>query len=354
MASPLYTPHGRALTVLYSDIENHALGQREVFVGTAGSVIERTNASGFRLYAHQFYDGEGKKRERYLGGPIGNADADALAQATRARIAELKALVPSLRLLGREGFSLVDPKTYATIASLHNHGVFAAGALLVGSHAYGVLLNRLGARAASYTTEDIDIARREALAFDPVPDQGLLEMLRDSGIEFVEVPGLDRKAPSTSFKQRGRSQFHVDLLVPSPDEEFPVVPVPELRAHAIGLPYLRYLLEESQPAALIAREGCCALRVPLPERFAIHKLLVSRLRVGRGVKSEKDVDQAAVLCAVLGDRHPGALESAIARVPRAARKYVGPAVQALRARLEEAHPRAWEELREALPAGKKP
>jgi len=63
---PLYTPHRRALTVLYADLESYALQQREVFIGTAGSVIERKNAAGFRFYAHQFYDGEGKKRERYL------------------------------------------------------------------------------------------------------------------------------------------------------------------------------------------------------------------------------------------------------------------------------------------------
>jgi hypothetical protein len=217
--------------------------------------------------------------------------------------------------------------------------------MLIGSHAYGVLLNRLGARAASYATEDIDIARREALAFERLPDAGFLEMLRDSGIEFVEGPGLDRKAPATSFKQQGRSRFHVDLLVPSPDEGFPVVAVPELRAHATGLPYLRFLLEESQEAALLAREGCCAVRVPLPERFAIHKLLVSRLRVGRGVRSDKDVLQAGVLCAVLGDRHPGALEAAIAAVPRAARKYLWPALDLPGRLLAEPHPRAWEELR---------
>src|SRR6185436_19734764 len=332
---------------LHSDLENHALGQREVFVGTAGSVVERQNASGFRLYAHQFYDGDGKKRERYLGGPVGSAEADALAEATRVRIREVKELVPSLRLLGREGFSLVDPRTYATVASLHNHGVFSAGGMLIGSHAYGVLLNRLGARAAAYATEDIDIARREALAFDTLPEADFLEMLRDSGIEFVEVPGLDRKAPATSFKQRGRSRFHVDLLVPSPDESYPVLPVPELGAHATGLPYLRFLLEESQDGVLLAREGCCRVRVPLPERFAVHKLLVSRLRVGRGAKSDKDVFQAAVLFAVLAETHPGALEGAIDAVPLAARKYLEPALRALQPLLQEAHPRAWEEVRDA-------
>jgi hypothetical protein len=340
----LYSGHSRALTVLYSDLENHALGQSTVFVGTAGSVIERENASGFRFYAHQSYEADGKKRERYLAGPVGSAAADAAAQRTRETIREVKSLVPSLRLLGREGFHLVDSRTYATLASLHNHGVFAAGGMLIGSHAYGVLLNRLGARAVAYSTEDIDIARREALAFQTLPDAGFLEMLRDSGIEFVEVPRLDRKSPSTSYKQRGRSQFHVDLLVPSPNEQFPVVPVPELKAHATGLPYLEYLLAESQMGVLLAREGCCAVRLPLPERFAVHKLLVSRLRTGPGVKSDKDVLQSAVLCAVLADHHPGALESALAAVPRRARKYLALALASARRLLERDHPRAWEEL----------
>ena len=343
----LYTPHRRALTVLYADLESYALQQREVFVGTAGSVIERTNASGFRFYAHQFYDGEGKKRERYLAGPVGDPKADAAAAEMRERIRELKEIVPSLRLLGREGFNLVDAKTYATLASLHNHGVFAAGGILIGSHAYGGLLNRLGIRATPYATEDIDIARREALAFEKQPEQGLLEMLKDTGIPFVEVPSLNRKKPPTSFKQRGRSRFHVDLLVPSANEDFPVVPVPELQAHATGLPYLDYLLAESQTAMLMAREGCCPVRVPLPERFAIHKLIVSRLRSGRDAKADKDVFQACVLCAGLAEGHPGAIEAAVAQIPRRARKYLASAVASARRFLEPANARAWEELSEA-------
>ncbi len=342
--SSLFTPHRRALTVLYADLESHALQQGEVFIGTAGSVIERTNASGFRFYAHQFYDGEGKKRERYLAGPAGDPKADAAAAELRERIRELKEIVPSLRLLGREGFNLADARTYATLASLHNHGVFAAGGMLIGSHAYGVLLNRLGIRAAPYATEDIDIARREALAFEKQPEQGLIEMLKDSGISFVEVPPLNRKKPPTSFKQRGRSRFHVDLLVPSPNEDFPVVPVPELQAHATGLPNLDYLLAESQTAMLMAREGCCPVRVPLPERFAVHKLIVSRLRTGRETKADKDVFQACVLCAALAESHPGAIEAALAQIPRRAKKYLALAIESARRFLESAHGRAWEEL----------
>jgi hypothetical protein len=344
MSLPLYSAHSPPLTVLHSEIERYALAQPAVFVGTGGSVIERENAGGFRFYARTYYDGDGKKREAYIGGPVGGPEADAAAADVRLRIRELKAFVASLRMLGREGYNLVDPKTYGTLASLHNHGIFSAGGLLVGSHAYGVLLNRLGVRAAAYVTEDVDIARGTMLALDSVPEGGLLAMLRESGIDFVAVPRLERSAAPTSFKQRGASRFHVDLLVPSPNESFPVVAVPELHAHATGLPYLGYLLAESQTAALLSREGVCAVRLPLPERFAVHKLLVSQLRVERGAKAEKDVLQGAVLAAVLGETHPDALTSAVEALPRRARKHFEAGRAQAAVHLEAAHPRAWEEL----------
>jgi hypothetical protein len=343
----LYTPHARALAVLYADIERYALSQPEVFVGTAGTVMQRKNASGFLFYGHQFYNGEGKKRERYVAGPVGNPEADATAEQLRTRIRELKDLVASLRLLGREGFQLVDAQTYATVASLHNHRFFAAGGMLIGSHAYGVVLNRLGIRAAAYATEDIDLARGERLAFEAPPMRSLLDMLRDSGIEFIEVPQLDHKQPATSFKKRGRSTFQVDLLAPAADETYPTIRVSELQAHATGLPFLGYLLAESQLGAVLAREGCCAVRVPLPERFAIHKLIVSAVRRGRDEKAQRDRSQAAVLCAALAELHPGALESAVKDVPRRASKYFRNALSAVREVIERAHPRAWEALTSA-------
>jgi hypothetical protein len=340
--SALFTPHARSLTVEFGDVERHASSQMTVFVGTAGSVIERKNADGFRFYAHQSYEGDGKQHERYLAGPVGDAAADAAAEAVRERIRELKALVPTLRMLIREGYAFADAKTYATVAALHNAGVFRAGAMLVGSHAFGALLNALGVRAASFATEDIDVARNEELALD-APAQ-MLDVLRRSGVDFVEVPRIDRKHPSTSWKQRGRSSFHVDLLVPSPDETFPVVTVPELSAHATGLPYLGYLLAESQPGALLAREGCCAVRVPLPERFAVHKIAISRLRTGRNAKSLKDVTQACVLAAAVAELSSGALTDAVAALPKRMRKHYVAGLDAARELLEEAHPRAWAEL----------
>jgi hypothetical protein len=342
-----YTSHPRPLTVLYADIERYALSQQEVFVGTAGSVIQRQNASGFPFYAHQFYDGEGRKRERYLAGPAGDREAEITAEQLRTRIHELKDLVASFRLLGREGFQLVDAPTYATVAALHNHKFFSAGGMLIGSHAYGVILNRLGIRASAYATEDIDIARREKLAFEAPPRHSLLDMLRESGMEFVEVPQLDHKQPSTSFKKRGRSTFQVDLLAPAGDETYPTIRVSELQAYATGLPYLGYLLTESQLGALLAREGCCAVRVPLPERYAVHKLIASAVRPTRDEKAQRDRSQAAVLSAALAELYPGALESAVEDIPKRASKYFRTALSAVRELIEPPHPRAWEALTSA-------
>ena len=344
----LYSAQPAPLTVLHAEIERFAAERSEVFVGTAGSVVKHRKASGYEYYARQYYDGEGNQREKYVAGPAGDAQAEATAQAMRERIAELKVLVPHLRMLGREGYALVDSRAHATLASLHNYGVFAAGAVLVGSHAFGVLLNQLGVRAAPYATEDIDIARRAPLAFEALPKASFLDMLRESGIPFVEVPQLSRRQPSTSFKARGTSLFHVDLLVPSPGETYTVVPVPELQAHATGLPYLKYLLAQSRQAVVLAREGCCSVRVPTPEQFALHKLIVSRLRASRGSKSEKDVFQAAVLIAVLGERHPEALEEGAASVPASARKHLKVSLHAVRPLLEDEHPRAWAALAAVL------
>lgn len=341
---PLYTRHPAPLTVLFGDLEHHAAAGEPVLLGTPGSLLERQNAKGFRFYARQYYDVTGKKREQYVSGPVGDPVADDIAAMLRDQIEQANQVLADIRLLGREGFQVADARTFGTLASLHNRGVFRAGGVLIGSHAFGILLNHMGVRAAAYATEDVDLGRAEPLRFDEPPALGLLEMLQESGILFAEVPALDHRQPATRWKEIGRGRFHVDLLVPSPDHTFPIVHVPELRAHAQGVPYLRYLLGETQPATVIARTGCCQVRVPTPERFAVHKVLVSQLRTDRSAKSGKDLQQAATLLAVLSEHHPGAIEEAISHLPISARRMFGIGTDQLGPILARAHPRAWETL----------
>lgn len=344
MSATLFQSISPSLTTLFGSIDGHAKAGAPVFCGSAGSVAKRANQHGLEYFVHRFYGVDGKQHETYIGTA---GDSKQKVDLLNAQIEEVKALLPDLRLLVREGFQSADPKTYATLASLHLHGVFVAGATLVGSHAFGALINQLGIRSAAYATEDVDVARREALAFDCVPEVSFLDMLRDSGIHFIEVPQLDHKNPPSSFKQQGMSRFHVDLLVPSPNNEIKIVAVPELKAHATAMPYLAYVLGQTQMTTLLAREGCCLVRIPVAERFAVHKLVVSQLRANREAKTEKDIFQASVILAALGEKYPGAIETAVMDLPVSARKYLAKAsVQALE--LMQGHPRAVEELEYAL------
>lgn len=344
MPGPLYRSASPALKTLFGSLDGTAGAGLPVFPGSPGSVGIRKNQAGAAFYVRRYYDGTGSQKEVYLG-LVG--EADATAEAMREQIAEVKAIQGEVRLLIREGFQAADAPSYATLASLQRHGLFAAGATLVGSHAFGILLNQMGLQADAYATEDIDVARREALAFETLPDKPFIDMLRDSGIPFVEVPQLDVRQPSTSFKQRGKSRFHVDLLVPSPNDEIGLAPVPELQAHATTLPYLAYLLGRTQMSTLMASEGLCPVRVPVAERFAIHKMMVSQLRTNREAKSGKDLYQAAVLIAALGDLYPGAIEAAVDEAPVSARRYLQKALPLVMQQLE-AHPRAAEELEDAV------
>jgi hypothetical protein len=338
--STLTTPHEPALMLLFAELESTAAEQAEGFLGTPGTIDERTNGKGTRFWVHRYSDALGKRKEVYLGTPD-DATVQARVAALRERIHATNAAIGRVRLLARAGFATVNRKTYATLASLHNHGLFRAGALLIGSHAYGALLNALGVRAVPYATEDVDTARREALAVSGVP--AFLQMLRETGIQLFEVPQLDR-SPSTSFAEPGGSRLKVDLLVPSKGEDYPTIPVPELGAHATGLPYLAYLLGTSQQVPLLSPHGVVMVRVPVPERYAVHKLIVSQLRAKTSGKPENDLRQAATLIEAVADRFPGALEEAMAAVPKSAVRHVTRAKTALARHLSPTAETAWDAL----------
>ena len=339
----LYTTHSRGLAAVFADIENHATSQGAAPVSSPGSVLERTNAGGFRYYALQQYGPDGTRGETYLAGPVGDEAAEAAAAQVRERIADARGAIDSIRMLVREGYAAMDPLPYAVLASLANAGLFAGGAVLTGTYAFDAVLNRLGARAASFGTEDIDIARPSRLEVEALPEGGFLELIRSSGVDFVPVPPLDPRLPTTRYKERGRSRFSIDLLAPGGGEEPSILPIPELKAHATALPGFRYLVAETQPGTVISRIGCAAVRLPLPERMAIHKMFVARARAGRPQKSEKDLQQAAVLAAVLAEAQPGSLSDAFAHLPAAMRNVVRKSVDGVLALLAR-HPAALDEL----------
>src|SRR5262249_18054549 len=138
----------------------------------------------------------------------GDRKAEARAAAVRAEIETTVSLIREARLLVRSGYIRVGPRPNAVLVAMANAGLFRAGAGLVGSHAYGTLLNELGVRAASFATEDLDLARGDTLRLDP--SVTLVDILSSSTVPLRPVPGFDRKAPPVAFAVRGPDRFHVD------------------------------------------------------------------------------------------------------------------------------------------------
>src|SRR5688500_5033208 len=175
----LFTRHAMPFQAAFAELKRRAFEQTSLLVGTPGSIVMRTSNERRLLY-RDYYGPDGKKAGDYIG-PVGDPAAEARAGELREQIAIANALVAEGAVLFQNGYVRVEPRTNAILAALANHGLFRAGALLVGAHAYGVLLNDLGVRAAATATEDIDVARAKRLVVDD-GSKSLEEMLRDSRV----------------------------------------------------------------------------------------------------------------------------------------------------------------------------
>jgi len=117
--------------------------------------------------------------------------------------------------------------------------------------------------------------------------------------------------------------------------------VPELRTHAISLPFFGYLLEGPIPSILIGRDRIVPVATPHAGRFCMHKLAVYSLRTGaEHPKGDKDALQAAILTAALAQEQDFLLREEMRSVPEAMRAQVARGAKRAIALLEGAHPQA--------------
>lgn len=321
MAKALYQYRDMAYQAAWTNLSQQAASQGQVLLAAPGSLMER-NISGCTYLVHQFQGVDGKRRQVSVGA-IDDPRTNAAQAVLYDQIEVAKKIISQIRTLAKLGYQVADPKTYSVAATLHNAGLFRHGLALVGSHAYGVLLNTLGVIAVPYMSNDVDVARGATRKL-AAPTLSFTDLLAQTQLKFVSVPRVppfNPSDPSTSFKELGKSGFRVDLLVPSRTQHIRIIPVPELNAHAIALPYLSYLLEGSFMSTLISRHGAVPVRVPDPARFALHKLLVAALRVNERDKIRKDIHQAAVLLLMLAEHQPGDIEDALAALPKSAHAY---------------------------------
>ena len=341
--SALTRPHERALSLIFSELAAHASETSTVLIGTPGTLAARSNAEGTRFWVRRFSDAAGKHREEYLG-KVDDSTATRRVDDLRAQIAAANAAITRVRMLARDGYAVVDKKAFFTLASLHNHGVFRAGAFLIGSHAMVPSSIRwvcAPSLTLPRTSTSRDVKRSPSARYRA--SSTCCARRAWSSSPCRSSAGGHRPHGSKSAARR----ISASTCLPAAGKYYAVVPVPELKAHATGLPYLAYLLGAPQIVPILSPHGIVATRVPTPERYAVHKLVVSQLRGAAHPKVDKDLHQAAVVIDALAERAPGAMEDAIAASPTSARRALSRGIKALRSHVPRTAEAAWESLQTA-------
>lgn len=330
---PLLRRHDAASQTKYQELKQLARAQRRVLSGTPGTLKQRTQ-SGKRYWVREYIRVDGRKVDEYLG-PESAFDRAKL-ETLRIEIDLARALASGSAKLRLFGYQRLDRKPAAVLEIFFNRRLTQAGLTLVGSHAYGALLNELGVAAPGYRTLDIDVARARPLAVALPGGLTFQQLLGESGLPFVPVPGMPSHRPSASFKLPGAETLAVDLLVPGKDAGG-LVPVKELGTHAQTIPLLEFLIKEPIEGVVLSPNQIIPVTLPSPERFVLHKLFSSQSRRADRDKIGKDLEQAATLAAVLEDDTPGTLGDAFRRMPAAGKSKARRGARAAARRLEGRH-----------------
>ena len=281
-----------------------------------------------RTYWYLYVSLGRRRTEHYLG-----AETPALLEtiareralwASTADDRDVRARLVSVLLAG--GATPTAGDEAKVLRLLERGGVFLAGGVLVGTIAFRAYANLLGVVWTSEArTRDIDLADDRSIPVAMGADErvSLPALLEDSGMGFLPVPSLDRKAPVTEYRLRGR-ELSVELLTPmvgAPDGA--PRPIPQLGAFAEPVRFLDYLLEDVQIAVLLHAHGVL-VNVPSPARFALHKLVVSRRRPPAfAEKARRDLAQATMLLDLIVDERPGDLALAADAALAVGGRFVG-------------------------------
>jgi len=227
-----------------------------------------------------------------------------------------------VRLLRSERFLGMDGATGSLMSALARSGVFRLGGTLIGTTAFRLYEGELGLRLTldqTAMTNAIDIAsfERLSLALENTVAPPLQEVF--DAFDYAPIPSLER---SRVWRWRQKSsETMIEFLTPSFEEEENLRDLPALGVSALSLHFLNYLIANPLPAAGVYRNGVL-ISIPRPERYAIHKLIISDRRKDGpdSLKGRKDLLQAELLIHALSEDRPGdladAYKDALSRGPK--------------------------------------
>jgi len=257
--------------------------------------FQKLTRKGRAYWYFAYRDLDGKVHMAYVG-PNDERVRALVERFQRTR--RSKPLAPQAKAALELGCAPTAPKHFRIVKRLAEYGFFRAGGVLIGTHAFVALGNLLGVRwTDAATTLDVDFAhagRNVSVALPAdlrIDVHGALESL-ETGL--LPIAQFDGKA-GAQYRNPGDQELRLDFVTSATRRGTPVV-MPELNLALEPLKFMEFSLEGTTQGCLIGRSGACTVKLPAPERYAVHKLIVYGERpVAERAKARKDLLQAAAL-----------------------------------------------------------
>jgi hypothetical protein len=271
-----------------------------------GTFVSKT-IKGRRYWYFQQPSGAGRG-QKYVG-PETPELLEQISQHKQIRDDERERRALVSTLVRAHGLQRPPKEIGDIVEALAKAGVFRLRGVLVGTVAYQTYAPMLGGRLphSILQTGDVDIAQFKNVSV-AVGDQTppVLEVLKEVDKTFRPIPHIHERNVTSYISKAG---LRVDFLTPNegPDTDVPQH-LPAFQTDAEPLRFLDFLIHEPEPAAILHNAGIYVL-VPSPQRYAIHKLIISRRRQEGSAKRDKDIQQSAALLEMLNDKRPYELKA---------------------------------------------
>jgi hypothetical protein len=277
-----------------------------------GSFVAVT-VKGRRYWYYQYgaADETGRQPRKYVG-PDSESTAELVARhgAIKSSYRERRSLVAVLR---KYGLPTPIDETGKILRGLASSGVFRLRASVVGTVAYQTYAGILGVKlpAPAVQTADLDLAQSRAVSVAIAEGEKtptFLDILQKIEPSFRALPNLHGANIAATYVNG--QNYRVELLTDNrgPESERPA-PLPALGTYAQPLRFLDFLLVDAIRAAVLW-DGGVLVNVPQPERYAVHKLIVSERRTATAAKRPKDLYQASSLFDALAEHRAHDLAAA--------------------------------------------
>lgn len=264
---------------------------------------------GRQYWYYQYTDLNQSIRQLYIGRE---------SEAVRSLISEFKnKKLTDNQFIGnllKHGYTATESRQFKIIKKLADYGFFAAGGVLVGTHAFAAIGNHLGVKwTCNAQTQDVDFAhagKTIALALPSNLNPDLQDAISSLEMGFVPMSSFNGE-PSGTYVGKNKED-RIDFLTPIIGLSTAPIVIKSMNIALQPLKFMELALTDVTRSAVISTNGHDAIfiNIPDPALFAIHKLITAIERGATNPKSLKDLTQAASLLFFYPDTDPDRLKMA--------------------------------------------